>query len=1434
MKLKLVVALILSLALSSMASMAASLQPVTKLQHLSMAKGLSQSVVTAITQDNQGMMWFATLDGLNRFDGNEFKVFRHEEGNPNSLSSNTIHDLVYVAKQNALYIATQTAISRYDITSQQFSTIDIPSGLTTNHLTLYKNHIWLSNTQGLFSLNIHSGVIEQLSAGEAIKKSLPGKTLNLALTASGQVKSNQPGGNEQWTPLTDGNLNVIDIDRAINEWFLLTANQVFSLSRSGELTEILTGEQFEKLDYNERESTLRVVSETGIIAVDTSEHPYKIRQFHTEDNNKPIISLFTDSGNNFWFGTNGNGLFRKSNQQKVVEKFANDNGNDVWGAHQFGQELVVLEDDPEVHFYNEQFEQTRSLNTAIAGPKTVATFGDKLLISGRQTLVIVDANFNTTTLKHDATFSCIIPDIYQGKVYLGTVDHGLMMLNLNSPSPAIVPAPLDEQFKHPILNGAVTKSSLVIGTQNGVIQLVKLDDELIRNGEFLKGRIISGTKIANGQIYAQALDTGMFEINSSGHIEQFSKLNKSVAYSFEVTPERIISATSGGLVVVDRSSGDTVNIYDTKLGALSEFNGMASGKFNDKLVFGGSGGLNLVSDIDKTQQRATAPVITSFRIFNREVPVSEKLSKNILVAKSITLKSSDYPFSFGFSSPTEALDYNISYLYRLHGLDDNWLETANNSRIATYTNVPYGEYRFEIKSTNGLGHDSPVRSLEVTILPPWWLSTSAKAIYAMVLMAIIYLAFRSIQQRRRVQARIAQSEERLKLSLWGSGDEMWDWDIDSGRIYRSNIWGTLDFPQDGQRSTPTDNGNIHPNDRERVRAALEAHFRGDIDHFEATYRVRDKQHNWIWILDRAKIVERDGDDQPSRMTGTIKDISKIKEAEERLTIFARALTNISEGMFILDANFNYLELNDSGCQILGHKRQALIGTPLSLGDLDTDYFQEISNIVKIQGNWASELEHRRPDGRKIHLDVVIDLIKAEDNHPSYFVGILTDITHRKQNEVELRRLTNNDVLTGLPNRTYLHISLDARIKRQSEHCLFVFDLDNFKRINETLGHDVGDSLLCHVANRLNSKLPNDCELYRLGGDEFAVIADSTSSVKNASKIAKRILTTFEQPYLVDEEEIVVKASIGIVSYPEDDVEPHALLRKADLAMYHAKSQGGQRFQFFNDFMNQDAIKRFEVESMIRQALKEHWFELHYQPKMALGSDSIFGMEALVRLNHPSKGLLFPDQFIDLAEETGLIIDIDNWVLKQACLTAEQWRKKGLLRGRMAVNLSSQQFSSPGLCKRIQAILDETGLPAHNLELEITEGTVIERPEAAIQIMKDLNRMQIHLALDDFGTGYSSLSYLKRFPIHTLKIDKSFIDDIATSDRDMKMVDSIITIAHNMNLQVVAEGIEEQSQLTVLKALKCELIQGYHFSKPLKESHIEQKLKNEKSKISLKS
>lgn len=677
----------------------------------------------------------------------------------------------------------------------------------------------------------------------------------------------------------------------------------------------------------------------------------------------------------------------------------------------------------------------------------------------------------------------------------------------------------------------------------------------------------------------------------------------------------------------------------------------------------------------------------------------------------------------------------------------------------------------------------------------------------------LLLAQFSLRRMRKYHKALAKSEERLRLSIWGSGDELWDWNIETGELYRSSAWLEPVETQPLSKEFPPNKNLIHPHDLERVRHALSQHLAGHSPFFEASYRLKTSDESYIWVLDRGKVVAYNDEGKARRMTGTLKNISQLKQAEARMQLFARCLENISDAVVICDTKFYIIEVNPAYSTITGKNRDEVLQTRFQLTLYPPRFMQDIEKTLVKSSRWSGEIRELKTNGDYYQAELTFDVIKDEQGCITQYVAVFSDISDRKKREAELSRLANSDTLTGLPNRAVFMTKLASLVTDKIEHALLVFDLDNFKKINDSLGHELGDTLLCKLAERLHHNKLFRQKLYRLGGDEFAILLDNTNDIHAITSLAKALIEQINKPFAVDQHELVVTSSIGIVLFPEDGKDPQALLRNADTAMYHAKSAGANRYLFFNDTMNKQAVKRLQIENLIRHGLKEDYFTVFYQPKMDMLSGKVVGMEALVRFITPKGGLISPGSFIPVAEETGQIVDIGTVVLRKACLDVKRWLDQGLFHGRVAVNLSAKQFMLPFLCDQIDDILQQTNLASYHLELEITEGTVMQSPKLAIDTMKKLRARGIHLAMDDFGTGYSSLAYLKQFPLNTLKIDKAFIDDM-NSARGRNMVDTIVTIAHNLSLSVVAEGVETLEQLEQLRKLRCEIIQGYYYSKPL--------------------
>ncbi len=476
-----------------------------------------------------------------------------------------------------------------------------------------------------------------------------------------------------------------------------------------------------------------------------------------------------------------------------------------------------------------------------------------------------------------------------------------------------------------------------------------------------------------------------------------------------------------------------------------------------------------------------------------------------------------------------------------------------------------------------------------------------------------------------------------------------------------------------------------------------------------------------------------------------------------------------------------------------------------------------------------ELIRNKRDGSPIYISVsTAPLYDAHDRHIG-IMAITADITERKATEERIRHLAEHDFLTGLPNRVMLRDRLNQAIAREHHQKvgLLFLDLDRFKNVNDSLGHHIGDKLLQLVGERLKSCVRAGDTVSRQGGDEFVIMMPDIESAESAARAAEKLLDAVAKPYFIDGHDLGISTSIGISLYPDDGLDLDTLLKNTDAAMYHAKERGRNNYQFFAQDMNVKALERLTLQTSLRRALERGEFLLHYQAQIDIVSERIVGMEALIRWQHPEFGLVPPGKFIPIAEDSGLIMAIGEWVLYEACRQNKKWQADGLPRLRMAVNLSAHQFRQYNLIETVAGVLAKTGLDAHCLELELTESLIMQHVEENITTLEKLSAMGVQISIDDFGTGYSSLSYLKRFPIDRLKIDQSFVRDITVDPDDAAINSAIIAMAKSLKLKVIAEGVESREQLIFLRRQGCDEAQGYYFSKPLPAEKFAQLLISEK-------
>jgi diguanylate cyclase (GGDEF)-like protein/PAS domain S-box-containing protein len=568
-----------------------------------------------------------------------------------------------------------------------------------------------------------------------------------------------------------------------------------------------------------------------------------------------------------------------------------------------------------------------------------------------------------------------------------------------------------------------------------------------------------------------------------------------------------------------------------------------------------------------------------------------------------------------------------------------------------------------------------------------------------------------------------------------------------------------------------------------------------------------------------------GEGSPSRFIVLSRDITERKNKDVELNLFANIYQKSSEAIMITDHENKIVAINPAMSKLTGYTFDDLAGESpkiLASGQTHNDIYFEMWQALKNNGLWHGELWDRRKDGVVYPKWTIISAIHDSGGHISNYIATFTDISERKAAEERIYHLAHHDTLTGLYNRFSLEemlgqAILQARRKNEQLAVLFI-DMDRFKAINDTLGHHVGDALLIEVAKRLQSSV-RDCDIVaRPGGDEFVVVITSIDDVMDVAAVAGKIVEHLGAIYTIGEQELRSTPSIGISVFPEDGQDEEALMKNADVAMYHAKGQGRNNYQFFTAKMNAAAQERLVLERDLRMAMDNNQFELYYQPKVEAIGGMISSVEALLRWHHPVRGFVPPDYFIPVAEECSLIDELGYWVLGEACRQISLWRVQGLPL-RMAVNLSPKQLHNHSFITRLVEIMAEHHVVAGELELEITETAAMADAEYAIEQMHSIRAIGVELAIDDFGTGYSSLSYLKLFPIQTLKLDRAFVRDIEYDENDATICVATIALAHNLGLKVVAEGVETMAQKMFLMSHDCDTLQGYLFSRPLPAAEI---------------
>jgi diguanylate cyclase (GGDEF)-like protein/PAS domain S-box-containing protein len=684
-----------------------------------------------------------------------------------------------------------------------------------------------------------------------------------------------------------------------------------------------------------------------------------------------------------------------------------------------------------------------------------------------------------------------------------------------------------------------------------------------------------------------------------------------------------------------------------------------------------------------------------------------------------------------------------------------------------------------------------------------------------------------------VQRRVAENaglEARLQVALGSVHLGIWELDHASGTSTWSDSLRELFGLKEAPDNLATFLAMVHPEDRALVEERLTGLSRPGDEVRVEEFRARHADGNWLWIEARGRALRRDGNGQALTSVGTMIDISRRKQAEMEHRLSAAVFTSINDGVCITDQDNKIQLTNAAFSRLTGYSADEVRGkTPalLKSGAHGPAFYRAMWDAILRHGSWQGEITNRRKDGELITEWLSISAVNDREGRLAHYVGIFSDLSERKAAAERIQYLSSYDPLTNLPNRNLfadrLAQSLLAAQRFNRQTAVILLDLDRFRSVNESFGPPAGDEALREVVRRLNLQVREGDTVGRRSGNEFGFVMASLSQEHDAITLAQRMLDAIGQPLVIAGQTIALTASIGISVAPRDGGSADDLLKSADAALSRAKQAGRNTFRFYSPEMDADAARRLGLESALRNALTNGELAVHYQPQISLDSGNMVGMEALLRWNSAQFGAVSPAEFIPLAEESGIILTIGEWVLRQACLQTRRWLDLGLLPLRVAVNLSARQFRQNNLVRMVSQTLADTGLPAAALELEITESAFIDDVDEAIATCRALKKLGVKLSLDDFGTGYSSLAYISRFPFDKIKIDQGFVRDIIENPVNAAIATAAIVMGRSLNLSVLAEGVETEAQASFLRGRRCDAMQGYLFSRPLPAEEFEQLL-----------
>ncbi len=1430
--------------------------------------GLAATSIRGLTLDDHGFVWAATEQGLYRVSNS--KVRRIDKVGTESRIADDFVTSVTNIDRDLLLVSTTSALYLYDIAKNKFTAFgsahlfaDYTGGALIS-ATRKDLHTWLllTNSGSIFEFT-PTGPKLTLLTQLTVNRDLPWRKLQVMpsgkILLAGQLqleRLNSDGTLDIQYLWDDAKGNILDmkVDSSHRVW-VATGRGVYQLEPdSQQITAVPELPDWSDLITEDAKGQLWFATRVGLVkwSPTTRKVENYQQELKTQANMEILKAILFDDAGLMWVGGSGDGLALLASQPDfILDSYtaaAPYKLSDTMTWSVYKDDVGIWLGSSHLAFIGKDNET--AIDIPIDGLESqeyiynIARFNDDLLLlSTTEGLFVIDeltlkgTRFSDWAkgddlFKNKVIFKTYLDPLLKGRVWITTAV-GLYFWEpgLTAPQPFNIDkaTPTDEPLRPTIRT--------IYRASDGKLWLggKKVFGYIDEQGEFHNQRSLFSSfassptvthieEMSSGAVWFGTYERGLFEYQQGEPLRNLTA-DWQVSCSAVFFIQKTINADLIGCA-------DSLIQHETKTGKIAVFNqldGFISDEMNEGAYFyspemgfylGTPEGVMRLN-IDKLTNRANnnRVMLESVSVYYDNATEVSLLPKPMMVVKpdanmvSLQITNLDY---------LDDAPIQFKYRLRYQGEEAKYVLLQGESQI-NLAGLAAGDYVLDILSqVNGIWSTKPFL-YPFYVGQHWWLTQGFKGVllllFSAALLSVAWYRQRQTRVFMQMNQALIESDDRLRQSLRGSESDLWEWHKETESFYLDNRSAVF-----GDHATEIilsrDELPVHPQDKDKIFAEWDSMLAGEIDRFDTEYRYCRRDGNWGWLRVKGRPIARNKHtNEIERVAGIYTDITVQRQLEDDVKLLAQAFENTSEGVLILDADEKVKVANSAAQQIIGVTQDALVGQSLSnfLQERE-DLSAEINLLLEQGSSWTGERELVSCNGLcPVWLNVSV--MQSANDKVSYYVVVFSDITERKRTEADLRRLANYDVLTGLPNRSLFSARLMQSIQNAQQTgeklALLFLDLDRFKHVNDSYGHSMGDALLVEAANRLQSCISSEHLLCRFGGDEFVILLRNADNLDEINHVAERLLAQIVTPFSLFGREFYISTSIGISIWPDDAVQPEAFIKNADLAMYHAKEEGRGNFKYYSSERNALALYHLRLEADLRKAIEREEFELYYQPQVdILRNDKFVGMEALIRWHHPQQGLIRPDIFIEVAEACGLIIEIDRWVLRQACIQGAIWAQSCSEPFKLSVNISAVHFRQADFIEGVQQILLETGMPAAFLGLEITEGVLMKELQIAKSYLKKLKFLGIEVAIDDFGTGYSSLAYLRHFEVNTLKIDRSFLIDIATNTADQAIVSSIIELARNLKLNVVAEGIETVEQLEQVFSRGCYIIQGYYFAKPM--------------------